>query len=147
MKKFFIILLVLLSSLAARSQSTSQNTYTTALGVKFWPTALSLKQFVAQGRAIEADGFLLSNGYRITGLYENYGKLIGKVQLYYGIGTHYGHSYENSDREFGLDFAAGIDFRLRSPLEISLGFQPAVEFANHPFNTGWGGLGIRYIIK
>ncbi|MBS1910030.1 MAG: hypothetical protein JST03_09180, partial [Bacteroidetes bacterium] len=60
---------LLLSTAFAQKNITSQE-YTTALGVKFYPGAVSVKHFFKPSAAIEGLGYFWNKGMRVTGLYE-----------------------------------------------------------------------------
>jgi hypothetical protein len=53
--------------------------YKTALGVKVYPGAISVKHFLTDKAAVEGLGYVTSDGFRLTGLYELYNNL-GNVE-------------------------------------------------------------------
>ncbi len=162
MKKNSLLLMLLLAAATmvnAQRKSGGGSDYTTALGVKFYPGAVSLKHFVNGKNAIEGLGYFWERGARITGLYEIHNDINGAEGLrwYIGPGAHIGFYNEwnyNGKRYsggsyFGLDGVLGLDYKFRNaPLNLSLDWQPSIEFGYGPsFTGGWGGLGIRYVIK
>jgi hypothetical protein len=152
MKKICSILSVLLIGFTAQSQTINSSSYKTALGVKVWDgVGISFKTFTRPNRAIEAVGFFWNEGFRLTGLYEIHGDISGAPGLkwYIGPGAHigfYNQEHNNGVTTFGLDGVIGLDYKINgAPINISLDWQPAFEFANDiGFQGSWGGLGIRY---
>ncbi|MBU3714916.1 MAG: hypothetical protein FGM46_08200, partial [Ferruginibacter sp.] len=58
--------------------------YKTAVGLKFYPSAVTFKQFIAEDKALEVVGYFW-NGSRLTGLYEIHKPLlIDRLNWYYG---------------------------------------------------------------
>ena len=160
MKKLFVVML-LMGGYASQAQSHSNNgtSYQTALGVKIWDGGgISLKHFIAPNRALEGIGYFYNRGFRLTGLYEIHGDINGAAGLkwYVGPGAHigfyndkyyYSRRYTNNTRAvFGIDGVVGLDYKFTgAPINVSLDWQPAFEFASgFGFNGSWGGLGIRY---
>ena len=148
-----------MSVMTAKSQDLDQ-TYTTALGFKVWGdgAGVSLKHFVAPNRALEGIGYFWNHGVRITGLYEFHFDIAGAPGLkwYVGPGVHFG-SYNtgfydhygndgNGGSYGGIDGVLGLDYKFdRAPINLSLDWQPSIEFGDgRGFTSGWGGLGIRY---
>ena len=155
------LLLVTLVVFLAGSESYAQSmgsSYRTALGVKFWPGAISFKHFMSQDRAFEGLASFWTHGFRVTGLYEIHGDISGAEGLkwYVGPGVHVGaynetwyrhdgYAYTNGDPSFGIDGVLGLDYKISgAPINLSLDIQPYLEVLHHPFLDVWGGLGIRY---
>lgn len=153
-----------MSVVIARSQSMDQ-TYTTALGIKVWGdgAGVSLKHFISSNRALEGIGFFWNGGARITGLYEFHFDIAGAPGLkwYVGPGVHVGfyndgynryNNFNNNNNNYrggsfvGIDGVLGLDYKFnRAPINLSLDWQPSIEFGSgRTFNGAWGGLGIRY---
>lgn len=133
-----------------RSSSYSSTSYTTALGVKFYPGAVSLKHFVNKTTALEGLGYFWDRGFRITGLYEIHGDINNAPGLkwYIGPGAHVGF-YNNKwggGSSFGVDGVLGLDYKINSaPINLSLDWQPSFEFGDgRGFTGNWGGFAIRY---
>lgn len=148
-----IILLVGIGSATAQDNVGSQD-YKTAIGVKFYPGAISVKHFVSDKNAIEGLGYFFNYGTRITGLYEIHGDInnAGGLKWYIGPGAHLGF-YSNKyggATSVGVDGVLGLDYKFRdAPINLSLDWQPSFEFGNkynNGFNGNWGGLGIRYVL-
>jgi hypothetical protein len=125
--------------------------YKTALGVKVWDGAgVSLKTFLKGNNAAEFIGYFYRNGTRITGLYEIHFDINGAPGLkwYIGPGAHVGfyNQKHGGGTNIGLDGVLGLDLKIKNaPLNFSVDWQPAIEFADgRGFNGSWGGLGIRY---
>jgi len=147
-----VLLLVIFSCLAlskAKAQRHSQD-YSTAIGIKFYPTALSVKHFVNDGdAAIEGLGYFWDYGFRLTGLYEFHHDISGVdgLKWYIGPGVHftaYGSRHYNGGSTIGVDGVLGLDYKFEdAPVAISVDWQPSLEFGYYGFQN-WGGLGIRY---
>ncbi len=156
--KRIILAAVILAALGV--EATAQNngsTYKTAVGIKIYPTALSVKGFIAPNKAIEGLGYFYSDGFRLTGLYEIHGDIEGATGLkwYVGPGAHiavWNSSWkkENPDRNdgvaIGIDGVLGLDYKFKgAPINMSLDWQPSFNFVGYNyFEGGWGGLAIRY---
>jgi hypothetical protein len=166
MKKSITVLVLTLfvcSSLLAQRKSSKRVSggadYTTALGIKFYPGAISLKHFVNEKNAIEGLGYFWERGGRITGLYEIHGDINGAdgLRWYVGPGAHigfynawyYNNKNYNRGTYFGIDGVLGLDYKIKNaPLNLSLDWQPSFEFGYGPGFTGnWGGFAIRYVFK
>jgi hypothetical protein len=163
MKRIYAPLLVLSIGLMTSTQSFAQaegSSYTTAVGVKFYPGAITLKHFTRSDRALEGLLYFWRDGFRLTGLYEIHGEFNGAPGLrwYLGPGAHVGFFNEHwsdryPDREggiaLGIDGVIGLDYKFTgAPINISLDWQPSFNIINYAyFESGWGGLAIRYTIK
>lgn len=165
MKKW-ITVVMLFAGMALAKESNSQSlgsSYKTALGVKFWPGAVTIKHFVAKNRALEGLGYFWDHGFRFTGLYEFHGDISGAPGLkwYAGPGFHAGvynhrwgykkrdndeyYYYEDGDFSAGLDGVLGLDYKFKgAPINISLDIQPYVELAENPHMNVWGGAAVRF---
>jgi hypothetical protein len=153
MRKVFLFAMVVFSVTVASAQSSSETgyNYRTALGVKVWDGGgISLKHFFTDRHAGELIGYFWSHGVRFTGLYEIHGDIQGAdgLRWYIGPGAHigfYGSKY--GDGAFiGVDGVLGLDYKFNgAPINVSLDWQPSIEFGdNRGFTGSWGGLGIRY---
>ncbi len=151
MKKAFmtVVVLFLLSvTVKVFAQKSGNPDYQTALGVKFYPFAFSLKTRVAPKAKLEFLGYF-KDGFRLTGLYEYYGKLNEKENLkfFIGGGAHLGFADKDhgGNANGGVDGIVGLDYKfLKLPLNISLDWQPSYGFGDENAFTGdWGGLGVR----
>jgi len=147
-----IILLIGIGTASAQSNVTSQS-YTTALGVKFYPGAVSLKHFVKPNAALEGIGYFWNRGSRITGLYEIHGDINNAPGLkwYIGPGAHVGfyNTKYGGGTSAGVDGVLGLDYKFKgAPINMSIDWQPSFEFGDNygnGFNGNWGGLAIRYV--
>jgi hypothetical protein len=63
--------------------------YKTALGVKVYPGAITVKHFIKPGAAVEGLGYISSDGFRLTGLYELHNNLgdVPGLKWYVGGGA------------------------------------------------------------
>ncbi|UEG48887.1 hypothetical protein LK994_09580 [Ferruginibacter lapsinanis] len=152
MKRIIILAIVLITfsqqQVSAQSRGSS---YTTALGVKFYPGAITVKHFVKTNRAIEGIGYFWERGSRITGLYEIHGDIKNArgLKWYIGPGAHLGFyktKYYGGGTTVGVDGVLGLDYKFNdAPINLSLDWQPSFEFGDYAgFSGNWGGLAIRY---
>jgi hypothetical protein len=156
MKKTILLLIavffITVASVNAQSSSANSTTYTTALGLKFYPTGVTLKHFLTSNHALEGIGYFYNYGTRITGLYEIYGDINNAPGLrwYIGPGAHVGfyNTKYGGGSSAGVDGVLGLDYKVtNAPLNLSLDWQPSFEFGdnfNNGFSGGWGGFGVRY---
>jgi len=129
--------------------------YQTAVGVKFWPGAISVKHFVGDNRALEGLASFWDHGFRFTGLYEIHGDISGAEGLkwYVGPGAHFGfyngyayngYYYGSGSFSLGIDGVLGLEYKFSgAPIAASLDINPYLEL-NHAYLGIWGGLGIKY---
>ncbi|HRH59866.1 MAG TPA: hypothetical protein PL045_04805 [Chitinophagaceae bacterium] len=156
MKKLLLFSIIVFVSASTYSQNMSNN-YKTALGVKVYPGAISIKSFTQKNKALEGLAYFWNYGFRFTGLYEIHGDIDGAQGLkwYVGPGAHIGvwnTKWEDKypDREkgvaIGIDGVLGLDYKVKgAPINVSLDWQPSFNFVGYNyFEGGWGGLAIRY---
>jgi len=157
MRKLLLASLIIFGSIVSNGQSKSTNSssYNTALGVKFYPGAITLKHFFnGTNNAGELIGYFWNRGFRLTGLYEIHGNINGAPGLkwYIGPGAHIGfydyytRNYHIDGTYFGIDGVLGLDYKFNgAPINVSVDWQPSFEFQDDlGFYGGWGGIGIRY---
>jgi hypothetical protein len=156
-------------SLANIKLQKSEKSNPFALGLKFYPLAVTGKYFLKDNLAIEGLFYFWRYGTRITGLGEFHQKievLSGSeisTRLYAGGGAHLGfisnRYYKKWNDQYGrtpgavyigLDGVLGLDFRLSEiPLNVSIDWQPSVSFYGYDyldfFEPGWGGISFRYM--
>jgi hypothetical protein len=156
MKKTVLALFVLMTIL--QGTATAQNNigstdYKTAVGVKFYPGAITLKHFVTEKHALEGIAYFWNRGTRITGLYEIHGNIenAGGLKWYIGPGAHvgfYNNKYYGGGTNIGLDGVIGLDYKIKSaPINLSIDWQPSFEFGDGAgFSGNWGGIAIRYVL-
>ena len=158
MKK--LLLFVLFVTVLSQTESFAQakgSSYKTAVGVKFYPGAVSLKHFVKPNAALEGIGYFWNRGSRITGLYEIHGDINNAPGLkwYIGPGAHIGfyndkYGYDGYT-SVGIDGVLGLDYKFKgAPINMSIDWQPSFEFGDRNrygegFTGNWGGLAIRYV--
>jgi hypothetical protein len=160
MKKILVLFAVItigIFNVHAQDNSTyNSSEYTNAIGLKFWPTGITIKHFLTGNKkALEFIGYLYNKGTRITGLYEIHGDINGVEGLrwYFGPGAHIAF-YNNKNAEkyggnasIGIDGVIGLDYKINNaPINLSLDYQPSIQLTNADGNafTGWGGIAIRY---
>lgn len=157
MKQLFMLLLVMTTFFYANAQMNEGSSYKTALGVKVYPGAISVKHFIKANTALEGLGYISSDGFRLTGLYElhnNLGNVEG-LKWYIGGGGHLGiwsdtwktnYPTREGGLAIGVDGVIGLDYKIKDvPLNLSFDWQPSFNLIGYNyFEGGWGGLGIRY---
>ncbi len=157
MKKLLLLLLVfcVLTVAAVKAQTSNSSDYKTALGIKFYPTGITLKHFISPKNALEGIGYFYNYGARITGLYEIHNDIsnAGGLKWYVGPGAHVGiyNTKYGGATAFGVDGVLGLDYKIKSaPLNLSIDWQPSIEFGsafNNGFSAGFGGIAIRYTLN
>ncbi len=154
MKKQLLALaiIILIGSTTASAQSNvGSHEYKTALGVKFYPGAITFKHFIKPDAALEAIGYFWNRGNRVTALYEYHGNINGAPGLkwYVGPGAHLGFYNKKwgGGTSIGVDAILGLDYKIReAPINLSLDWQPSFEFGDYNGFTGnWGGFALRYV--
>ena len=152
MKRIVIFTFVLISFVQLQvSAQTKGSSYKTALGVKFYPGAITVKHFIQSNRALEGIGYFWERGSRITGLYEIHGDIKNArgLKWYIGPGAHigfYNNKHFGGATAVGIDGVLGLDYKFyEAPINLSLDWQPSFEFGDYDgFSGNWGGLAIRY---
>lgn len=126
--------------------------YKTAVGLKFYPGAFSVKHFLTPKSAVEGLVNFWGQGTRITGLYELHGDInsIEGLRWYFGPGVHLSFFKEAyGGVSPGVDGVIGLDYKFKNaPLNMSLDWQPSLELGDYDkgrFVGDWGGLAIRYV--
>ena len=159
MKKSCFIFLFLITGITLKIQAQSEkliqsenSPYQNAIGIKVWDgLGISYKHFFTEKGAIEAIAFFSGHGFRSSGLYEFHFPISAEPGLrwFVGPGLHLG-AYDKSHGDglyFGIDGILGMEYNFQKiPLNLSIDWQPAVEFGNdRGFMGSWGGLAARYI--
>ena len=159
MKNILIAALALVLLANKANAQAMGSSYRTALGVKFYPGAITIKHFTREDRALEGLVYFWNYGFRITGLYEIHGDINGAPGLkwYVGPGAHIGFWNDEWNRKYpdrsdgvaiGIDGVLGLDYKINNaPLNLSLDWQPSFNFVGYSYFSSWGGLAIRYTIK
>jgi hypothetical protein len=157
MKRFLLAAMVLLFFASANAQMNDGPDYKTAIGVKVYPGAISVKHFFKDNIALEGLGYVTEDGFRLTGLYEIYNdiKTVEGLKWYVGGGGHVGVWSDAWKNKYptrpgglliGVDGVIGLDYKIQgAPLNLSFDWQPSFNIIGYNyFEGGWGGLGIRY---
>ena len=160
-KPLFLLLIVFGLGVSNGFTQSMGQTYQTAVGLKVAPTAITVKHFHRDDRAIEGLLYLWRYGTRITGLYEFHWDInaLPGLKWYVGPGAHIGF-WSNRWEErypgfeggayFGIDGVLGLDYKIdNAPINLSLDWQPSFNFGDGPsayygFYSGFGGLAVRY---
>jgi hypothetical protein len=156
-KALFVFSVLALFTISRSSAQSMGSDYQTAVGVKFWPGAVTVKHFIRDNTALEGLANFWDHGFRFTGLYEIHGDISGAPGLkwYVGPGAHLGwyngnwhhgdYYYSDGGFSLGIDGVLGLDYKINgAPIALSLDINPFLELANHTYVDVWGGLGIRY---
>jgi hypothetical protein len=157
MKHILLIFFGTLLLSQTHAQSNLGTDYQTSLGIKVYPGAISVKHFIQPKVALEGLGYMSSNGFRLTGLYELHDHLgdIEGLKWYLGGGAHIGiwsdnwknqYPTRNAGMAIGVDGVIGVDYKVKgAPLNLSFDWQPSFNLIGYNyFEGGWGGLGVRY---
>jgi hypothetical protein len=163
MKKIIIYSFILTSFLFISKRSNAQDSYKTAVGLKFggYENGVSVKHFTLNDVALEGILGLRDHGVVITGLYEFHQEAFGvkELKFYYGAGAHIGAVgsgiykrfngdnliYNNSHLLLGVDGVLGLEYLIpNSPIAVSLDLNPRAELATGPFFDIAPGLGLKY---
>lgn len=156
MKKMLLMsifcLVIFLSQVNAQKNSSYNSPdYTTSLGVKFYPTGVTFKHFIANEKALEFIGFFYAAGTRIAGLYEIHKPLLNieGLKWYYGPGAHIAlyNNHHGGFTSVGIDGVIGLDYKINNaPINLSLDYQPSIQLTDFYGDrfTSWGGVAIRY---
>lgn len=132
------------------SQKPIKPYYQTAIGVKFYPAAVTVKWMMTRRSGLEFLGYF-KDGFRLTGLYEWHGAINHAKTLKFVIGggghAGWGKGEDNSDVKAGVDGIIGLEYKFpHLPLSISGDYQPALGLGDDDTFTNWGGIGIRVTI-
>jgi hypothetical protein len=157
MKPILLTGLCALLLINAFAQQNTGSDYKTAIGVKVYPGAVSVKHFMSDGKAVEGLGYLSSDGFRVTGLYELHYDLgnVEGLKWYVGGGGHLGiwsdawknkYPTREAGMALGIDGILGLDYKIKgAPLNLSFDWQPSFNLIGYNyFEGGWGGLAVRY---
>ena len=152
----FVVLLISFGVATAQNRTSfnSTSSYTTAVGVKFYPGAISVKHFANENTAFEGLGYFWNKGIRITGLYEIHGdiKAADGLKWYMGPGAHVGFydTKYGGGTSIGVDGVLGLDYKIvGAPINLSVDWQPSFEFGSkdeNGFIGNWGGFSVRYTL-
>lgn len=165
MKKIFFAAMVVTAigiSNASAQKNQSQD-YTNAVGLKFYPAALTAKHFFNHTVGVEGITYLYDNAsLRFTGLLEfNFDiPTVPGLKWFIGPGAHVSFlRYKTQATTFaGIDGILGLDYKFKGvPINLSLDWQPSFEFGEEPtyenhhhikdgpgFVGSWAGVAVRY---
>lgn len=151
MKKLSILFLSILFVCAG----VNAQTYTTAIGAKFYTTSgsvggINIKHSTSATTALEGSLLFYSGGIGLEGLYEYQGLIDAAPGLAYfvggggmlGFGTN-----KNSGTAFALRLTGGIDYKFEdAPISVSLGLDPFFYLAPSTGSNLALGIGFRYVL-
>ena len=151
---FYIVLIVISLNTFAQRKYYNEARYNTAIGIKFFPGSISIKQTLFSKNKFEG---LIYNwkGVRAVGLYEFENRIEGVDGLcwYFGPGAHIqfneGTKVYAGSYYLGFDGVIGIDWKIKNaPINLSIDWQPSLDFdQKENFKSGFGGIGLRYVIQ
>jgi hypothetical protein len=157
MKKYLLIVIVIVFGMISKTNAQALGSdYKTAIGVKIYPGAISIKHFISSNVALEGLASFWRYGFRFTGLYEYHGEINDApgLQWYIGPGAHIGFFNDRWSRryidqsntvDFGIDGVLGLDYKIKgAPINVSLDWQPSFTIVTDPTFRSWGGLGVRF---
>lgn len=160
MKKIIVATCFVFAIVFTTNAQNNSTGYQQALGVKFYPGAVTYKSFTTSKKAFEGIGYFNKDGFRVTGLMEFYGDIKNAPGLkwYAGPGAHIGfwsndwrdrYPNRNDGVAIGLDAVFGLDYKFKgAPINMSIDWQPSFNLIGYNyFEGGWGGIALRYVIK
>lgn len=135
-------------SLYAQTASVARPSYKTAIGMRFFPAGISFKSNSDYKKSSTEVIAYFKDGFTGALLHEwNFTLNTARnLRAYIGAGGHVGYFDEASGggAVLGADGAIGLDYKfLRLPVNISLDWQPSVQFGKNNDFRGWGGIGAR----
>ena len=151
---FYIALVFISLKGVSQRKYYNEARYQNASGVKFFPGSISIKHTLFSKNKFE--GLIYSwKGVRAVALYEFENRIEGVDGLcwYFGPGAHIqfneGTKVYAGSYYLGFDGVVGIDWKIKNaPINISLDWQPSLDFdQKQNFKTGFGGIGLRYVIN
>ena len=164
-KSFLAITMVMLIGIGTvTAQKNDSQDYKNAVGVKFYPGALTAKHFFNRNISVEGITYLYDNAsVRVTGLLEfNFDiPTVEGLKWFTGPGAHVSFVKYKSQAStyFGIDGILGLDYKFKGvPINLSVDWQPSFEFGEDPtynnvpqnikygpgFTGSWAGVGVRY---
>ena len=162
MKQFLSVTLLLGTLVIGGKNANGQalgSSYKTAIGLRFSPTAITVKHFTKSNAALEGLVSFWRDGVRFTGLYEWHGDINGAagLQWYVGGGPHidfWDDGYRNSRNGkggagLGVTGVLGLDYKFnKAPINLALDWMPNFTFigANYT-NVDWVGLSLRFALN
>jgi hypothetical protein len=165
MKKHFLsaLLVIFISIGHVAAQKDDSQEYKNAVGVKFYPGALTAKHFFNHLIAAEAVNYYYGKSVRFTGLLEfNFDiEQVPGLKWFAGPGVHVSFAKYNSQATtfLGIDGILGLDYKFNGvPINVSVDWQPSFEFGEEPtynniqyhikdgpgFTGSWAGIAVRY---
>ncbi len=152
-KKIIFSALFVTITVASYAQYTKGSSFKTSLGLKYYPTAVTLKHHSNLGFTMELIGYFWK-GNRLTALFEKDRTIQGLPGLcwYTGFGAHLS-MYETTQYKgqslIGIDGTIGLDYKIpAAPINLSIDWQPSFEFGGGAdFLANWGGVSVRYVLQ
>ncbi|HRI22456.1 MAG TPA: hypothetical protein PLA68_15955 [Panacibacter sp.] len=135
-------------SLCAQNNSIAKSTYKTAIGIRFFPAGITFKSNSDHKKSSTEVIAYFKDGFTGAFLHEwNFTlNTTRNLRAYIGAGGHVGFFDEASGggAVLGADGAIGLDYKfLYLPVNISLDWQPSLQFGKNNDFRGWGGIGAR----
>lgn len=163
MKKLTLLILSLFFMMTCIATMDAQ-VYKSAIGARLgYPLSASYKTFMNENGAIEVyagfRGYSLYSWVSVSGAYQYHKPFpdVEGLQWYFGGGASvYFWNYksgfigEQSNTGIGLQGYLGLDYKIKDvPLSLTIDWIPTVFVSGYlsGFGGGYGGLGVRYVLK
>ena len=145
------LLILCAATMNAQNSTAGSASYKLGIGARVWPFGVSFKSnLTKRSRSFELvayfhDGMVLSLMY-----YWNFILNTAKNLKFY-IGPTVMGGYRDDDAGggavFGVGGVVGFDYKfLRLPLNLSLDWQPSIQFAKETDYKNWGGIAVRFTL-
>ena len=153
MKKILLLItMIFVTAMAANAQ-----TYTTAIGAKFYTGSpsfggLNIRYSNTEHTALEGSVLFTSGAVGLEGLYQYQGPISGVNNLQYFVGggglLAIGSGYYGNSTGFALRLTGGIDYKFEdAPVDVSLGLDPFFYLTPATASYFTVGIGLRYVLK
>ena len=158
MKNYFIVLLIVMfTAKHVSAQKSNSYDYKNAVGVKFYPGAITIKHFFNSNIAVEGISYFYgTSSIRFTGLIEFHFDIttVPGLKWYIGPGAHVSFAkYKSQANTFvGIDGILGLDYKFKAiPLNLSADWTPSFflngDLYYSSFRPGYGAVSVRYVLK
>jgi len=153
MKKLLLLFAIgCMATPALRAQ-----TYTTAIGAKFYTGApsfggINIRYSNTEKTALEGSLLFTSGAVGLEGLYEYQAPISGVNNLQYYVGggglLAFGSGYYGNSTGFALRLTGGVDYKFEdAPIDVSLGLDPFFYLTPATSSYFTIGIGLRYVLK
>ena len=153
MKKITLLFAIIFIAAA----SVNAQTYTTAVGAKFYTGngsvgGLNIRYSNTEHTALEGSLLFYSGGIGLEGLYQYQGPIEGAdgSAIFCRRWWHarFWNGVHNSETAFALRLTGGVDYKFAdAPIDVSLGFDPFFYLTPATRSNLALGIGFRYVLK